>query len=163
MSSWCWKWSWSKVRSPGTFVMIGNGVNAHGRIDPGMMDLDPRDSMLKHELPPCRENLSSLGENPENRPESVHISRRLLGRRAKPFAVADRVEAFQNSARFCGKQTSSSLGRETSPPGARSLESMGHKFELRLRSPIPVLTTHCAFAHSGHNLDGVEDLVNREV
>src|ERR1700722_357098 len=36
-------------------------VNAHRRNDPGIVDFDPRDSMLKHEFPPCRENFRRLG------------------------------------------------------------------------------------------------------
>ena len=42
-------------------------VNAHRRNDSSIVNLNPRDSILKHEPPPCGENFRRLGENSENR------------------------------------------------------------------------------------------------
>jgi hypothetical protein len=38
-------------------------VNAHRGNDSSIVNLDPGDSMLKHELSPCRENFWRLGKN----------------------------------------------------------------------------------------------------
>jgi len=53
-------------------------VDAHRGNDPGIMNLDPGDSMPKHEFPPRGKNLWRLRKNPENRLEAVQTSGRLL-------------------------------------------------------------------------------------
>ena len=53
-------------------------VNVHSGNDPRIVNLNPRDSMLKHKLSPCVENFGRLGKNAENCLEAVQIARRLL-------------------------------------------------------------------------------------
>src|ERR1035438_5088922 len=62
---------------------LGHLMNAHSGNDSSVVNLDPGDSMLKHELSPCRENFWRLGENSENCLEAVQISRCLLRGKAQ--------------------------------------------------------------------------------
>src|SRR5450759_3003192 len=62
-------------------------VNTHRSNDSGIVDLNPGDSVLKHELSPCWENLGRLWKEPQECLKAIHASSCLLGREAETISA----------------------------------------------------------------------------
>ena len=86
-------------------------MNGHGCNDAGIVDLDPGDSMLSHECAPSYEKFRGLWQQTENRLKAVKERPACSGEKPRPFRFAGRVDTFQNSTKFCGKQKSCSPPR----------------------------------------------------